>query len=247
MSESESSARLNTPLEFRRAFRALRILIADPNDTAQVFTIIEALSGSAPRRMLERFHREDEGRRLLATRPRILELLGDRAALERMPQGSLAHAYLAFLDREGITATGLVAASVEGESGTWRDDEASEATFLFDRLRDTHDLWHAVTGYSGDVLGEAALLAFSAAQTRNAGVALIVLGAIARSRSFEVMRMLWKAFRDARRAAWLPATEWERLLPLPLDAVRAELRIEPVPAYVRMDPSWTWSRPLTTA
>lgn len=42
------------------------------------------------------------------------------------------------------------------------------------RMRDTHDLWHVLTGYSGDVLGETALLGFIFAQTGNPGVALII-------------------------------------------------------------------------
>lgn len=245
--EKTDPTMLARPLEFRRAFRALRTLIADPNDTAQVFTIIEALSGNAPLRMLARYRREPEGQKLLATRPNILAVLSDRARLEAMPQGSLAHAYLAFIDREGITADGLVDASVQGETKAWREVIGTDETFLYDRLRDTHDLWHAVTGYKGDVLGEAALLAFSAAQTKNMGVALIVLGAIGRSKSFTVMRMLFRAFRTALGAAWLPAVDWEALLPLPLTEVQARLRIPPVAEYPRMSPSWTWSGSLSAA
>lgn len=220
----------------RRALRALRTLLADPNDTAQVFTIIESLSGPAPLRLLERFRRDEDGPRLLRERADILVHLRDRAALEAMPEGSLARVYLAFLDREGITADGLVDASVEGETGVFRD--AGDFGYVSDRLRDTHDLWHAVTGYSGDVLGEAALLAFSAAQTKNLGVGLIALAAVLRSRDVRVARMLARAYRDGLRAAWLPAIAWEDLLPLPIEDVRARLRIEKVPPYVRVASDW---------
>ena len=43
------------------------------------------------------------------------------------------------------------------------------------RLRDQHDLWHVVTGYGRDELGELCLLGFTYAQTKNRGVGLIVL------------------------------------------------------------------------
>lgn len=213
----------------RRAWRALQELIANPEDTSQVFTIIESLSGNAPHRLLERFEREPSGRRLLATRPSILALLRDRAALERMPEGSLAHAYLAFLDSERITADGLVAASELGTIGTPERDADFE--FVGERMRDTHDLWHAVTGYQGDVVGETVLLAFNVAQTKNPGIALIVLAALVRGRDPELTKLVTRAFRDGQRAAWLPAVEWESLLPLPLDEARRRLRIERAPAY----------------
>jgi ubiquinone biosynthesis protein COQ4 len=213
----------------RRAWRALSALIADPDDTAQVFTIIESLSGRAPLRVMERFQRDPAGRRLLASRAQILPLLRDRAALERMPAGSLAHAYLSFLDREGITPDGLVTASEDGATGAFA--LGSDFEYVSDRLRDTHDLWHAATGYQGDVVGETALLAFSLAQTKNPGVALIVATALLRGHDAELTKLVTDAFRDGRRAVWLPSVEWEALLPLPLAEVRRRLRVSPAPAY----------------
>lgn len=213
----------------RRAWRAMRELVANPDDTAQVFTVIESLSGRAPLRVMERFQREPSGRRLLASRTDVLSILRDRAALERMPEGSLAHAYLAFLDREGISADGLVTASADGAIGA--SSLGRDFEYVRDRIRDTHDLWHAVTGYQGDVVGETALLAFSLAQTKNPGVALIVLTALARARDAELTKLVTSAFRDGQRAAWLPAVEWESLLALPLAEVRRRLRIAPAPLY----------------
>jgi ubiquinone biosynthesis protein COQ4 len=217
-------------LDPRRALAALDKLLANPDDTSQVFTIVESLSGEAPLRVLRRLRTDAVGKRLLDTRADIRPLLLDRAALARMPRGSLAEAYLAFLDREGITADGLVEASLQGESGAF--GRGTDLQYLADRMRDTHDLWHAVSGYQGDIVGETALLAFSVAQTRNPGVALIVLAALLRARDLELTRLVVNAFRDGRRAAWLPAVAWEELLPLPLAEVRRRLRIQHAPAYV---------------
>ncbi len=217
-------------LQPRRALDALRKLIANPDDTSQVFTMIEALSGRAPLRVLRRFRKTPDGRRLLETRADIRPLLLDHARLARMPRGSLAEAYLAFPRREGITADGLVEASVRGESGAF--GVGNDLAYLGDRLRDTHDLWHAVSGYQGDVVGETALLAFSVAQTKNPAVALIVLTALVRAHDLELTRLVFHAFRDGQRAAWLPAVVWEELMPLPLEEVRRRLRVEHAPPYV---------------
>jgi ubiquinone biosynthesis protein COQ4 len=212
-----------------RALRALRALVANPDETQHVFTIIESLSGHAPLRVLARFEASESGRKLLAERADILPLLANRARLRAMPEGSLAHAYLAFLDREKISADGLVQASHDGETGNFERGAAFE--YVGDRLRDTHDLWHAVTGYQGDVYGETALLAFSVAMTKNPGVALIVLASLVEARDPALVRLVVGAFRAGRRAEWLPAVAWEELLPLPLAEVRARLRIAPAPAY----------------
>lgn len=213
-----------------RALRALLRLSANPDDTAEVFTIIEALSGQTPLRTVARFRRDPLGRQLLAERPRLLPVLADRALLESMPRGSLAHAYLAFLEREGITPEGLVQASLDGRSRELEPD--SDLTFITERIRDTHDLWHTVTGYHGDVIGEAALLSFNVAQLHNPGVAVIVAAALVQYREAAFYRLIARAFMDGLRAAWLPSVPWETLLPLPLEQVRALLRVPAAPAYL---------------
>jgi ubiquinone biosynthesis protein COQ4 len=213
-----------------RALRALVRLSANPDETAEVFTIIEALSGRTPLRTVARFREDPRGRKLLAERPRLLPILANRELLASMPRGSLADAYLAFLDREGITAEGLVQASLDGRVKQLEPD--SDLTFVTERIRDTHDLWHTVTGYQGDVVGEAALLAFNVAQLRNPGVAAIVAAALVQYRELDFYKLLARAFADGLRADWLVSAPWEQLLPLPLTQVRAQLRVSPAPAYV---------------
>ena len=212
-----------------RALRALRELIKNPDDTRHVFTVIESLSGRAPLRVLARFRRSDSGQRLLASRSQLLPLLRDRAWLASLPEGSLGRAYLAFIEREKISADGLVQASIEGHSDNFA--RIGDFAYVSERLRDTHDLWHAVSGYHGDLYGEAALLAFIAVQTTNPGVALIVLTALLRARDPRLVQLVWRGLTAGTRAEWLPPVEWETLLPLPLDEVRRRLRIEQAPEY----------------
>lgn len=231
-SVSTSNSSRDFTVQPMRALRALLRLSANPDDTAEVFTIIEALSGQAPLRTVARFQRDPLGRELLAERPQLLALLADRSLLESMPRGSLAQAYLAFIDREGITPDGLVQASVDGRTRQLEDD--SDLTFITERIRDTHDLWHTVTGYQGDVVGEAALLSFNVAQLGNPGVAAIVAAALLQYREADFYRLIARAYVDGMRASWLASTHWESLLPLPLSQVRALLRVSPAPAYLQL-------------
>src|SRR4029077_304586 len=93
-----------------------RILANDPDDLPQVFTIIESLSMNTLQRIADRMQRSASGRRMLASRPDIVDVLADRAALARMPAGSLGRAYLAFVESENISAAGIRDAATKGSA-----------------------------------------------------------------------------------------------------------------------------------
>jgi ubiquinone biosynthesis protein COQ4 len=213
--------------DVRRAGRALAAVMRDPDDLPQVFTLIESLSGTAPYRLLARMKRTDSGARLLRDRPDIVPLLADRAALRALPEGSLGRAYLDFVESEGISAEGIRAASEKGMTG----ERPPEIDYVHRRMRDTHDLWHAVTGYKGDLIGELALLAFTLGQHWNSAVALLVLAGLVRGFGRGHGATVREGFRRGRRAAFLPVQEWESMLALPLSEVRERLRVGPPPVY----------------
>lgn len=222
--------RARRPMQWLEAGRAIRTLIQNPDDTSQVFRIIRALSGPAADRQFERFRATEAGHLILAENRSLLAHLSDREALARLPSGSLGHAYAEFTRAEEISPQGLVDASLAAPA----EVEMSPERILFAaRLRDGHDLWHVVTGYGRDLIGEASLLAFTYRQTGNPGIGLIVLTAWWKSgRAVPGSRaLILDGYRRAGAAAWLPAVDWESLLERPLEEVRRTLRITPVEAY----------------
>jgi ubiquinone biosynthesis protein COQ4 len=227
-----------TYLQFapKRAVRAARVLAADPDDLPQVFTIIESFSGDTLTRIARRMSASEAGRRLLAARPDVVGRLADRAALARLPEGTLGRAYLAFVEREKISAEGIRAAADRGMEHA--DELPPPLDWVHARMRDTHDLWHAATGYSGDVLGEVALLAFTFAQTWNPGVALILAVGVGKTLGFAdgpaARRTILDGFRRGRKAAWLPAQDWESMLELSVEDVRRRLSLEAPPRYTEV-------------
>ena len=221
----------------RKAFRAARALAADPDDLPQVFTIIEALSANTLDRTSKRMAASAVGSRLLATKPDIVDRLADREALARLPEGSLGRAYLAFVEREKISAEGIRSAAREGMKN--RDPIPAPLDWVHARMRDTHDLWHAATGYSGDVLGETALLAFTFAQSWNPAIGLIIGIGLIKTRGapdggVAARRTILDGFRRGFKAAWLPGQDWESLLALPLSDVRQRLGLEAAPVYAEV-------------
>lgn len=218
-------------LDISGALRAMNALLENPDDTAQVFVIVKALSGNSLYRNYRRFGKTAVGRRVLREQRALLEKLKDHRALAELPEGSLGRAYLQFLNQERINAEGLVSAS-EGRDVEVLDD--ANLKLFRDRMRDMHDLWHVVTGYEGDLVGEAALLAFSFAQTWNPGLGFIALTAVLKIKEFDssVTRLVARGFARGLRARWLPGQDWESLLATPLSELRARLRVGPPPCYV---------------
>jgi len=225
------------PVQWRRATRALRQLLADSSRTDLAFEVTYALGGNSGERLFQRFLAHPDGPALLAERPALLAALADRAALAAMPARSLGRAYLDFLRAGDLSPEGLVEAS---ETAERPQDVGADRQWFFDRLRDNHDLWHVLTGYGRDEAGEAANLAFTLGQTHDTGVAFMVLAAAAigpmapevrpdgtRLGWLHWQRYLYQAWQRGRRAALLIAARFEQLLPRPLEDVRRTLRIEP--------------------
>jgi ubiquinone biosynthesis protein COQ4 len=215
------------PLE---ALRAMRALIANPDDTAEVFRVIRALAGRNFETLFVRTMADPTGARILEECRALLPVLDDRDRLRALPPGTLGNEYARFMDAEHISAGGLEEASMAIKTEFY--DE--RARCLSERLRDMHDLWHVVTGYGRDLVGEGALLAFSHAQTRNRGVGFIVLVGMLKfwqGGHPEVVRVMRDGWRRGRRAVFLPAVDWEAMLLRPLDEVRRTLGIEPLTAY----------------
>ena len=212
------------------ALRAVRNLMRNREDTQQVFLLIEALRGKTTLRQFARFRQTETGRAVLGENRRLLDRLSDWASLAALPAGTLGRAYYDFMAAESLSAEGLVALSrIE------RPPAADEVTLFRERNREMHDLLHVITGYGRDALGEACLVAFSFAQTKLKGFALIALFAahrIARARPGQpVRRAVFEGYRHGCSAGWMPGADWEALLTQPVGAIREQFAIKPATCY----------------
>ena len=226
--------RKKSGIQCKTAFSALKRLLANPKATEEVFTIISALSGPSLIKGLKRFAATDHGRYVLDNRIDLIDTLQDRELLAGLEKGSLGNHYLSFIDHEKLSPDGLVEASEEDIAYSEMEEDL---TRFATRQRDSHDLWHTVTQYGRDELGELCLLAFTYAQTKNRGIGLIVLAGALKMRhyyGFKVFSAVFKAYRDSRKAKWLPEQNWEALLKKPIDAVRRELGIQSPIAYRKL-------------
>ncbi len=106
--------------------------------------------------------------------------------------------------------------------------------YLRMRLRQTHDVWHVVSGFGADEFGEVGLQGFYFAQFTNGQSALIGAGAMLKSLlrgRFGDLEKHVDAFCQGycagKRAESLLAVKWEELWTEKLESVRQRYRIEP--------------------
>ena len=220
-------------VKIRAAFHAMRTLIANPDDTKEVFVIVRAFGDRSLRRNYRRFKQTEFGVRVLAEGIDLLDTLNNRSKLDKLPPNSFGREYLEFTQRESLSAYGLVEASIDVNQKIPDDGLRHFAC----RLRDMHDLWHTLTQYGRDLLGEACLLAFTYAQNKNLGIAFILLMGQRRLRQRygkEATRTMVQAYRDGKQAKWLPAQDFESLLAQPIDEVRNKLGIVSPGHYYRV-------------
>ncbi|MDB2668393.1 ubiquinone biosynthesis protein COQ4 [Alphaproteobacteria bacterium] len=225
---------MKKPGKISRALTAIRKLIEDKEDTTQVFVILEALAGKSGERSFQRFMKTPNAKKILTAEKPLMDYLQDREWLASLPEGSLGRTYLNFTKVEQITADGLVEASQDVRSD--QQEFSKEAMIYQDRQRDAHDLWHVVTGYGRDALGELSLLAVTWRQTGNLGFLLIIgfgFWEVAKAApEIKIAGVLREGFRTGAASEWLPSADWETLLTRPLDEVRASLKM-PAPTRYR--------------
>lgn len=215
-----------------KALSAFRKLIRNKEDTAQVFEIMRALSGRSISRGYGRMLRTVEGGRQAFLRDELAHKLDDPAWLAQFPAGTVGATYRDFRDARGFTADGLADAEREVIAFV---DAPHPLVWYSRRLRDVHDIWHVLTGYGTDALGEACVVSFSYGQTKNLGFAFIGWGAareIQREvRSIPARKAAFQAWRNGRAARWLPGLDYDALFAEPLETARERLGIRPATVY----------------
>ena len=197
-------------------------LVRNPNLLDEVFDLAEDLSASHLEvldRMIAHARTTPRGAEALSSRPSLGR--PSVAELLKLPEGTLGRTYA-----DNMTAQGLDPAAIPVLEVT------NERTFMRSHLYETHDVWHAVTGFHTDVAGELGLQAFYAAQLPGAlPIALLTAG---------MMNTLFFSFEDRERRleqisrGWLMGKQadalfgvrWAEWWSRPLADVRAELKIE---------------------
>jgi ubiquinone biosynthesis protein COQ4 len=218
--EAEAVQVALTGTTFERVQLGLRAGIAlalDTTDTRQVFYLAIAVERETLPRVAARLAADPSGRELLRTRPAIDSKHVDFEALRALPPDTLGGAYARALQAQGLDPD-----IFQRPPGLPED-----LAYVAQRARQTHDLWHVLTGLKTDIPGEVALQAFTHAQLHQNFSKLIVRFGLA----FFGLRYphMWKMVKQARaagaQASFLLGVRWEDWWATPLSEVRARFGV----------------------
>lgn len=220
-------------LNFTKAWHHFSNVLKDKEQTDELIAVFDSLPWRAVGEEASAFLATERGRAIYQAEPYLPEILDDHAALRRTPKGSFAHAYCDFMEREGLSAGGMVEASGNTRNGLPMLPDGVE--WYGDRLRDTHDILHILTGYGRDPLGEQCVLAYLYHQRPSPGhlavawAGTLLMRVKLRTRA-PIMRALVEARRHGRLCPRIVEQPVRELLAMPLTTVREQLNVR--------DPAW---------
>jgi ubiquinone biosynthesis protein COQ4 len=191
---------------------ALARLLKDTTDTKQVFFLGIVVNAKQVPRLIARIANDPDGARLLEEKPAI-----DGSTVARMralPATTLGGAYARYLDDNGLDPD-----LFQAPPGL-----PQPLRFIAQRIRQTHDVWHVLTGYAPNVPGELALQGFTYGQLGMPSALMIsTLGLV---RAPQAAPDVLDGYKRGKAARFLPTVRFEDLWELPLVEVRERLGIK---------------------
>ncbi len=213
-------------LEFLQAMKGVISLFRDPTKTESVYDIEDGLRNTKATQLAVEFVKTD---------PNVAELIAERYtpphldmdALLALSADSLGHIYATYIQNSGF------------DPNFYRKIEVQDdVSYMLLRMRQTHDIWHLVTGFDTDVAGELGLKSFELAQTRRMMACILLSGGLLRTLSKSpsdlgiVLECIALGYRHGSKAKPLLAQRWEEHWSKPVSDWRKELGIETTKKYI---------------
>ncbi len=192
-------------------------LVKDPTQTESVYDIEDGMKQSEAMNVATQFMLAEPEIAVLA-QEKYLAPIPDIPTLLQCPPDSLGYAYATYISTSGFDPAFYRSMSIEDDT-----------SYLLLRLRQTHDIWHVVTGFSTDVPGELGLKAFELAQTRRTMAGILIAGGFVKcllqtpTELDLLLDRIAQGYRMGNRAKPLLAQKWEENWDRPLTEWRSEL------------------------
>lgn len=215
---------MNRPMHAARALLSLVRLIRDPNRLGEVFSLADhLLDASTPERraeLIDHIRRASpQAARAFAERPRVGKF--DLKELAALPKGSLGQVFAAHMEKNGLDPSALPSIP-----------SRTDVEFFRAHLYETHDIWHAVTGFGTTVAEELGLQAFYLAQIPGGLPAAILGGGMFNMLIFNMderdvrMNAIVRGWMLGKRAQAFFGVHWGELWSVPVVEVRRRLGVE---------------------
>jgi ubiquinone biosynthesis protein COQ4 len=213
-------------LDFLQAIKGAISLFRDPTRTESVYDIEDGLRHTKATQLAIEFIKSDPAVAGIIAE-RYLPPPVDLDALFALPADSLGHVYAAYIQDSNF------------DPNFYRKVEVTDdISYVFLRLRQTHDLWHIVAGFDTDVAGELGLKAFELAQTHRTMSLILLAGGLLSTLSKSpadldrTLDCVARGYRRGAKARRLLSTKWEEQWQKSLNDWRTELSIEITNVYI---------------
>jgi ubiquinone biosynthesis protein COQ4 len=142
-------------IHYLEALKGLLTMVRDPEHTESVFDIEDGLRDSDATRFALEHVRKDPQMAALIDERYLRHEEHDLDALMKLPSGTLGNAFAHHIIDKGF------------DPDYFRKRELKDdVDYILMRLRQTHDIWHVITGFDTDPIGELGVKAVEVAQTR---------------------------------------------------------------------------------
>ena len=203
-----------------KAVRGFIALANNPNQTEAVFDIADGLRPTEYQHFIEYAYQKPAVAQIL--KERYFAQTPDLETLLRYQKNSLGYVYASTLKQAALDPNFYRKLKVE-----------DDYSYIALRLRQTHDIWHLITGFGTDLSGEMGLQAFTLAQTHSP-LAVTLLAAVAlytmkSSGSLDdLVYSIQQGWQMGEKAEPFLAQKWEEHWEKPLSEWRTQLGVESV-------------------
>ncbi|MEM8782144.1 MAG: Coq4 family protein [Planctomycetota bacterium] len=195
-------------------------LLRDPHDIQNIYKIEDGLLETPSTCLAADFVRQQPGCAEIIEERYLRNAAYDMDMMRQLPEGTLGREFAHHLDLYDFDPQYYQVNEV-------KDD----ATYVLARIRETHDIWHVVTGFYPTPIGEIGIKAVELAQVRRPMAAVLCAGAVLRymlrtpQRFGDLLLAISAGYQMGLHAKPLLAQKWEQMWDRPVEDIRRDMGI----------------------
>jgi ubiquinone biosynthesis protein COQ4 len=212
---------MKNPLNTLRMLKGFYLLSQNPNRLEQVFEIADSgESAQVLQEVADHVSKDPQGKRAMEEMPRVGSL--DLTDLVKLAPGTLGREFADHMLRNKLDPGAIPVPDIAKDR---------DLRYVKAHLRETHDIWHVVTGFSTSLADELGLQAFYLAQLPGRLPSAILAAAFLNTLVYNFderdvrMRAIVRGWLLGKRSRLLFGVRWDDYLERPLVEVQRKLGI----------------------
>jgi ubiquinone biosynthesis protein COQ4 len=218
--------KLDFTVRWREAFNLGIAILKDHTKIQYILALAHALNGPALKKSYERLLTTAEGGEIACDMPEFTDLYS------KLPDCDIGTVGNVLLTHQKYPLEAVIKFSQRGKKNRAWINMKHPYVWMSRRYRDTHDLFHTLTGYRMDTFGEAVLTAFSYAQTGALQWGFLVLVGFVKVK-FHPLKIaaIIEGYRRGKKAKWILGENFETMIYEDLEECRERLNLSKAKWY----------------